>query len=78
MLQRHPERLPPVLALLDNWLRNTNLGHPRRWLDQWREMLMLWPFAEMRSMVLEVEGGRRCDNARRWDRHSLRKNVGSR
>lgn len=57
MLQRHPERLTAVLALLENWLRDVKLSHAHRWLDQWREMLLRWPFSEMRSMVLDVEGG---------------------
>jgi hypothetical protein len=56
-LQRHPERLPSVLALLENWLRDESLGHARAWLDQWRELLTVRPFAEMRALVLDPERG---------------------
>jgi hypothetical protein len=51
-LQEHPERLSSVLALLENWLRDENLSHARKWLTQWWEMLTAWPLIEMRAMVL--------------------------
>ena len=56
-LQRHPELLASVLALLENWLRDENLRHTRTWLGQWREMLTAWPFAKLRARVLDAEGG---------------------
>jgi hypothetical protein len=56
-LQRHPELLASVLSLLEKWLRDENLRHAHTWLGQWQEMLTAWPFAKMRSLVLDDERG---------------------
>jgi hypothetical protein len=56
-LERHPELLPSVLALLDRWLAREELRPSRRWLEQWRVMLTAWPFDRMRETVLDKEEG---------------------
>ena len=56
-LQRHPELLPSVLSLLDNWLRDENFRPSRAWLGQRREMLTAWPFVKMRAILLDAERG---------------------
>lgn len=56
-LERKPELLEGVMALLDRWLLDTDHRPSWPYLRQWREMLTVWPFQRMAARVLDPDSG---------------------
>lgn len=56
-LERNPQLLTPVLALLDRWLKDEAQRSSWPHLHRWRALLTQWPFLQMASCVLDPEGG---------------------
>ena len=56
-LRREPALKTGVLELLERWLDDDRLRCSRSWLEEWRTMLLTWPFDRLTQVVLDAERG---------------------